>query len=162
MADFNRRFAVQPAVATDAHVPYRGATEALQRILSVQEERRLSKNLSCQYEKQHLQIKTESVGLSLRGAKVTVHSHTDGRMELLWQGRALAFEKSVKLPMQEVPIDGKDVNARVDSALKKRACSIPSKNHPWKRVNDGAFDNTPVTAQFKQPKGSIIAEAGAT
>jgi transposase len=162
MADFNRRFAVQPAVATDAHVPYQGATEALQRILSVQEERCLSKNLSCQYEKQHLQIKTAGIGLSLRGAKVTIHRHTDGRMELLWQGRALAFEKSVKLPMQEAPNDGKDVNARVDAALKKRVGTSPNKNHPWKRATEGAFDSNPVTAQFKQPKGTIIAAAGAT
>ena len=43
-------------------------------------------------------------GLSLRGAKVTVPSHTDGQMELLWQGRPLAFEKSVRLPVQEAPI----------------------------------------------------------
>lgn len=159
MADFNRRFAVTPTQSGDAHGLYQGKPHALRRILSLHEERILSKNLSCQHQNKLLQVKTQGQGLSLRGAKVVVHSHSDGSMELLWQGRALAFEKSVKPPKQHAAVDGKEVNARVDLALKKRAGTVPAKNHPWKKVIDGAFDATPVIAQFQQPKGCMLAEA---
>jgi hypothetical protein len=162
MADFNRRFAVTPTQSSDAHVVYQGKENTLRRILSVQDERILSKNLSCQHEKKLLQVKTEGHGLSLRGAKVVVHSHSDGSMELLWRGRALAFETFVKPPVQHAPVDGKGINARVDCALKKRAGTVPAKNHPWKKAADGAFDATPVIAQFPQPKGHMFAQTEPT
>ena len=156
MADFNRRFAVTPTQSSDAHVVYQGKENMLRRILSVQDERILSKNLSCGHEKKLLQVKTAGQGLSLRGAKVVVHSHSDGSMELLWQGRALAFETFVKPPVQHAPVDGKGINARVDCAL--RAGTVPAKNHPWKKAADGAFDATPVIAQFPQPEGHMFAQ----
>ncbi|MFD2273105.1 ISNCY family transposase [Undibacterium arcticum] len=131
MTDFNRRFAVKPARQDDAHVAYRGKTADLCRILSVQAERCLSKNLSCQYESELLQVQTRSQGLSLRGAKVRVHCHHDGRMELLWHGRALAFEKVIKPQKQTAPIDGKAVNARMEWVLEKRGRTIPPPDHPF-------------------------------
>ena len=67
---FNRRFAVGAACAQDAHVPYLGKTDALRRILSIQEDRVLSKNLSCQYEGALLQVKIAGTGIGMRGATV--------------------------------------------------------------------------------------------
>lgn len=151
MANFNRRFAVKPTQSSDAHVLYQGKTHTLRRILS--------KNLSCQHEKTLLQVKTEGQGLSLRGAKVVVHRHSDGSIELLWRGRALAFEQSVKPPKQHATVDAKEVNARVDWTLKKRAGTVPAKNHPWKKVRKGAFDATPVIAQFHHSKDPMCAQA---
>ena len=140
MADFNRRFAVQPAVATDAHVPYPGDTDTLQGILSVQDMRGLSKNLSCQYEKTTLQVKSEGHGLALRGAKVTVHRHSDGSMQLRWQGRILAFERvqkpsrQLKKTGQAAPIEGKELNARVDSIMEKRNSIVLATDYPCAAV----------------------------
>jgi len=125
MADFNRRFAVIPALEGDAHVPYLGKAQALERILSVQAPRCLSKNLSCQFERQLLQVKTQSQGLSLRGARIRVHCHHDGRMELVWQGRTLAFETSTKPIKQSATANAKEVNARVDWALEQRRDHAP-------------------------------------
>jgi hypothetical protein len=160
MHDFNRRFAVIPATADDAHVAYQGAGDALQRILSVQAERRLSKNLSCQYGGELLQVRTQSQGLSLRGAKVCVHRHTDGRTELSWQGRALAFDKSTKALKQQAPVDGKTVNARVDRALGKRGHGVPGPNHPWKKTAPGIFEQgAPVVALFPHPRSNLDAGA---
>ena len=160
MADFNRRFAVQPPLSGDAHVPYAGKGKNLQRILSVQEHRCLSKNLGCQFHNELLQVKTASQGLSLRGAKVTIHCHHDGRRELLWQGRALAFQTSVKPKRQMQPADGKEVNARVDLALTRRSVSIPPATHPWK-INAPRSGNKvpPVVALFAQPKGNMVIDA---
>lgn len=159
MADFNRRFAVAPAVSGDAHVAYQGKADDVKRILSVQVERRLSKNLSCQYEGDLLQVKTQSQGLSLRGAKVCVHCHQDGRMELLWQGRALAFEKTIKPQKQHAPVDGKEVNARVEFALAKRGHTIPAVDHPWRKAASGTLEKRPLTlAQFQHPTGNLHVE----
>lgn len=127
MADFNRRFAVQAAMPMDAHVPYHGDMDTLQGILSVQEVRNLSKNLSCQYDRTTLQIKGEENGLAMRGAKVTIHRHSDGRMSCRWQGRILGFERVQKPSkqhtkvVQSAPVEGKELNARVNAALTKRA-----------------------------------------
>lgn len=158
MTDFNRRFAVKAAVPQDAHVPYAGKGKNLQRILSVQVQRCLSKNLSCQFENVLLQVKTASQGLALRGARVTIHCHHDARMEMLWQGRPLAFHTSHK-PERQTPADGKAINARVDRALAKRCITIPPASHPWKihapRNND---KSPPVMATFAQPKGNLVIE----
>ena len=135
MADFNRRFAVEPAVSSDAHAPYQGDRESLQGILSVQQERSLSKNLSCQFEKVTLQVSSVEQGLALRGAKVTVHRHGDGRLELRWQGKILAFERRQKpsrqarKEAQSATVDGKELNARVNTVLTKRDLDVLAKKH---------------------------------
>lgn len=156
MTDFNRRFAVVPAASEEAHVAYLGNGDDLQRILSIHVERRLSKNLSCQYGGELLQVQTQSQGLSLRGAKVVVHCHHDQRMELLWQGRALAFERAIKPNKQTAPVDGKAVNARVEWALEKRGRTIPPGTHPWKINAPRLLDKTPpITALFEQPSSNL-------
>lgn len=143
MADFNRRFAIEAAVPEDAHVPYRGQRDDLQGILSIQEVRHLSKNLSCQFEKHTLQIKSEEPGLALRGAKVTIHRHSNGRLGVRWKTRILAFErvqkpiKQVKKAEQSAPIEGKELNAHVDAVMKKRAHRNPINDVSWVLMIDG-------------------------
>lgn len=137
MADFNRRFAVEAAVAEDAHVPYRGQRDDLQGILSIQEVRHLSKNLSCQFEKTTLQIQSEEPGLVLRGAKVTIHRHSNGGLGVRWKTRILTFErlqkpaKQFKKTEQSAPIEGKELNAHVDAVIKKRGHNKPINDIPW-------------------------------
>lgn len=159
MADFNRRFAVLPATSGNAHVPYQGKTDDLKRILSVQVERRLSKNLSCQYDGELLQVKTQSQGLSMRQTKVCVHCHHDGRIELSWQGRPLAFEKVIKPQKQQAPVDGKAVNARVALAIENHNRAIPAEDHPWRTTKSRAL-NTQLSppAQFKHSKDNLHVE----
>lgn len=135
MADFNRRFAVEPAVSVDAHAPYQGDMDSLQGILSVQQERSLSKNLSCQFEKETLQVTSIEQGLAMRGAKVTVHRHGDGRLELRWQGKILAFERRQRSSRQDkkveqsATVDGKELNTRVNTVLTKRDLNVLAKKH---------------------------------
>ena len=49
-ASFNRRFAVIPKDAVDAHTAYPGSADELTNILSIQIAKTLSKNLSFQHE----------------------------------------------------------------------------------------------------------------
>ena len=131
--DYNRRFAVQPKDPCDAHLAYPGTSAELARTLSVQVTKTLSKNLSCQHENQLLQVATTGTGLGLRGAKVTVHEHFDGRKELLWQKRKLSYSVMDK-PLRQAPAaDGKTVNARVDTAMARRSTGHkPAAKHPWR------------------------------
>jgi transposase len=159
MSDFNRRFAVAAASEDDAHVAYRGKSRALDRILSVQHERCLSKNLSCQFDGELLQVQTRSQGLSLRGARVSIHCHQDGSREMLWQGRVLPFKSTIKAQKQAPATDGKTVNGRVDAVMKRRGRSIPPADHPFKRNAPRMLDRTPpVIALFEQPKGNMSFE----
>ena len=145
----NRRFAVKPKAAPDAHLAYAGTAETLQRTLSVQVARTLSKNLSCQYENQLLQVETTGAGLGLRGAKVVVHEHFNGRKELLWKKRKLDYSVMDKPVRQTPAADGKAVNARVDKAISKRSSAHqPQADHPWKKK----LLNKPVLIP---PKGVI-------
>lgn len=133
IADYNQRFAVVPKDPSDAHLAYSGTPEELARTLSVQVTRTLSKNLSCQYENQLLQIETPGTGLGLRGAKVRVHEHFDGKKELLWQKRKLTYSVMDK-PLRQAPAaDSKSVNARVDKVMAR--CNTghkPAPDHPWR------------------------------
>ena len=142
IADYNRRFAVVPKNPSDAHLAYPGTSAELVRTLSVQVTRTLSKNLSCQYENQLLQIETTGTGLGLRGAKVTVHEHFDGRKELLWKKRQLAYTVMDK-PRRQTPVaDSKSVNARVDKAMVRcNAGHKPAPSHPWRNVPLGKLAN---------------------
>jgi len=132
---YNQRFSVTPKNSRDAHLPYSNTQEALTRILSIQQTRLLSKNLSCQYAGKLLQIKTTGAGLGLRGAKVTLHEHFDGRQELLWKKRKLAYSQTEKPVRQSNVADGKTVNARVDMAMAQRNSGHkhkPAPKHPWR------------------------------
>jgi transposase len=131
--DYNRRFTVTPKDASDAHLAYAGNPEALRRILSVQVTKTLSKNLSCQYENQLLQVATTGTGLGLRGAKVMLHEHFDGSKELLWKKRKLTYSVMDKPKRQPPVADGKNINARIDNAMARRNTGHkPAADHPWR------------------------------
>ncbi|MFM2407955.1 MAG: hypothetical protein RL358_697 [Pseudomonadota bacterium] len=127
--DYNRRFAVQPSVNTDAHLAFTGTATALAQHLCVQTRRTLPKNLSCQYENELMQVVTTGTGAGLRG--VTVHEYFDERPELRWQKRKLSFSVQSKPVRQAQIADGKTVNARGDKAVIRRNTGHPpAANHP--------------------------------
>ncbi len=76
---YNEKFAVEAASKLDAH---KDLTEDqkinLDRILSYQETRSLSKNLEFSYNNDIYQIKTRGIGYGLRYAKVKISHSTDG------------------------------------------------------------------------------------
>lgn len=148
IAGFNRRFGVAPADPRDAHLPYRGTRNDLARILSAQVTRTLSKSLSCQHKNQLMQIKVNGTGLGLRGAKIVLHEHFDGRKELLWRERNLAYTV-LDSPLRQAPAaDGKEVNTRVDKAVGQHNVGRkPPIDHPWRHKPFGkGLNNGPRVA----------------
>lgn len=145
---FNRRFAVMPSMPEDANVPYAGTDKALRRILSIHTTRRLSKNLSCQFEGLLYQVQTTGQGLGLRGAEVTIVTHPVTPTSILWQGRVLGHTCSTKAVKQHQAVDSKDLNHKVNQVLAKRPAQPIG--HPWKRRMATPHGTTPVQAAFPQ------------
>ncbi len=88
MADFNRRFAAAPREAEDAHRPVPHDAEEPDLILCEQATRKLSKNLTFQFERRECQLVGEGRGYRLRGAAVTVCKGFDGAVAVLPRAQA--------------------------------------------------------------------------
>lgn len=158
MRALNRRFAVTPALHSDAHVPYAGTAAALRRILSIHTPRRLSNNLSCQLDGLLYQVQPADRGLALRGADVTIVTNPGCATEVLWQKRVLPHTLSSKAVKQHEAVDGKGVNSRVEQALSRRTAPKPV-GHPWKKKMATAPGTTPLYAQFEHAKTHLVPAA---
>jgi transposase len=89
MADYNQRFAKPPAVAYDAHRPLR-PDDDLTRIFTLQETRRISRQLTVHY-KRDLYVLEDAVGTRrLRGATAVVSEAEDGSVTIRANDRVIA------------------------------------------------------------------------
>lgn len=144
---YNRRFAVKPAGVGDAHVPYVGEACALRRILSIHTPRRLSGNLSCQFNGLLYQVGGEGLDRTLRGTEVTIVTHPDSAPEIVWKERVLTYTCRSKPVKQQEAVDGKSVNGKVEKALARRTPPQPI-GHPWKQRMDTPRGAKPIRAEF--------------
>ncbi len=129
LADFNQRFAVPPRSQHDAHRPLT-RLENLAQILSWQEIRMVSKNLTFQFKKVVYQIQTKRPTYALRNAQVTVCEDATGQVTLLYKNKPLEFTIFHKQEHQAEIVDTKDV----DRALRAQYLSrIPAPDHPWRK-----------------------------
>lgn len=143
----NDKFAILPIDPIDAHMPYQQSPESPQQILSIQVTRAILKNLSCQVENQLLQITTTAGGLELRGAKIPVHTHFNGRLEIGWKHKSLKFTMIRTRTKQEQTVDSKDVNKRVDEAIERLSAT---QEHP--RQNRKEQPHIKLSTRSLKPK----------
>lgn len=127
--DFNRRFAVTPRSSHDAHRPLL-AKDDLEHILSHQETRTLTKNLTVQYEREIYQIQTQRPSYALRHATVLVCQTASGEIAILYHNQPLAFTLFQRQPRQGVEVTSKTIAAELNHPEKART---PAADHPWKR-----------------------------
>jgi transposase len=125
-ADFNRRFAVVPRSNHDAHRPVLG-TENLDLILTHQETRTLSKNLTVQANQVIYQIQSDRPGYALRNAQVTVCENAHGVVTILYKGQPLAYTIYQKAPRQAEVADSKTLDRQI------RTPKSPAPDHPWRQ-----------------------------
>lgn len=133
--NYNRRFAVMPKSPEDAHRPRHHTDTELALILSLHEQRTLSKNLTLQYHNRLFQVLNQGAGYRLRHTQVTVCERFDGAVTLLHQGKALDYTCWVKGDPPPLA-DDKEINAVVDEAKVKqshRQSWKPAPDHPWRR-----------------------------
>lgn len=126
--EYNKRFAVPPAQKEDAHRAVRIGTD-LKKVFTIRETRKLSKNLTFQYEGVLYQVDEPKLVNRLRNQKIEIRTTTTLEMLVTssW-GKALKFEvyQEPEKPIQRT-LDAKDLNRLWPSKRRK-----PSKYHPWK------------------------------
>lgn len=90
MADFNDRFAKPPRNDFDANRPLR-EDEDLDLIFTVREPRRVTQNLTLQYDKNMYLLTDTPATRSVMGEYVEVHEYPDGRIEVRANGASLPY-----------------------------------------------------------------------
>jgi hypothetical protein len=100
LPEWNQRFTVVPANATDAHRPL-GAEHHLPAILSSVEQRSISNDFTLQFRGQRYQIAKTSLQVGMRGEKIRVEARLDGSLAFRYQGQYVtAAVCSEALPQQ--------------------------------------------------------------
>lgn len=89
---YNKKFAVSPQDACDAHRDLIHAPEALNMVLSLHIPRKLSKNLETSYEGRIYQIQRPGGGYRYRHASVMMHEHMDGRVQISHGSEVLDYK----------------------------------------------------------------------
>lgn len=133
--DFNRRFARPPRSSHDAHRPLL-PNDNLEQILSHQETRTLTKNLTLQYDRATYQIQTQRPSYALHNAKVTVCQKATGEVTLLYQNKPLAFTIFQSQPRQAMEVTSKSIDAELHHPQKGHK---PAPNHPWRQSYKAAL-----------------------
>ena len=128
LEDFNRRFAVSPRSTHDAHRPLTRQDD-LARILTWQETRILSKNLTLQFRKVVYQIQTSRPTYALRNARVTVCLDAAETVTLLYRGKPLPYTIFHKQTHQAEIVSTKDLDRVLEAPPPRK----PAANHPWRR-----------------------------
>jgi len=144
IADYNRRFAVEPQNPADAHRPSLHSAEELDLILCLHHTRTLSKNLTFQFKNREYQLHGQVKGYRLRKATVTVCEAFDGSVTILHEGRSLPYRL---LAQGEPPIpldDEKSLHHTVTRAKAKQIANPaykPAPDHPWRKMNNAMVLN---------------------
>jgi transposase len=117
MVRHNRRFAVEPKSAEDAHKPWTEGIAAFDAALAEHQPRTLSKALTFSAGGAVHCIRTRDAGIALRGAKITVRHYLDGRMDVLFKDRVLAYTTVRKLSRASPIEDDKTIDSRLDEII---------------------------------------------
>lgn len=124
--DYNHRFAVAPRSNHNAHRPLL-KTDQLDLILTHQETRTLSKNLTIQFKHVIYQIQSKHPAYALRNAKVTVCENAKGEVTILYNNKPLSFTVYYQSPRQADVVDIKSLDRHIKSP------ASPAANHPWRQ-----------------------------
>lgn len=127
--DFNQRFGEEPRSSVDAHRPLT-PKEDLARILTWQETRCLSKNLTLQFYKTVYQIQTQRPSYALRNAQVLVCLNAQEQMTILYNGKSLPYSIYHHQAQQAEVVSAKQLD-QVFSA--KPLPHKPAPDHPWRK-----------------------------
>lgn len=127
IGDYNRRFAVKPASAADAHRKLKGYD--LDAILSYQETRVVQNDYTIRYDHVRYQIARDAVRPGLRKGTVTVQVRLDGTIRLWFRGQYLAF---TPVPTRAGPPAEAARPRRRGAPEATRQHYSPPPDHPWR------------------------------
>lgn len=122
---FNRKFAVAPREAGDAHRPITETSEELERIFSIHTERTVMNDFTIQYKNRFFQILPTTKRLVRRKEKVDVCEWKGGNVILSLRGGTLPSEE---LPERPVKVRMSKKAPRLNTPYK------PAADHPWRKT----------------------------
>jgi hypothetical protein len=125
--DFNARFAVQPRSALDAHRPML-VHHNLNQILTWQEPRLVSKNLTVQFKNVVYQIQTDRPAYAWHNAQVNICQDALGQVAILYKNIPLDYTIFHKQTRQAEVVTAKQVDHVLLNLSKAHK---PAPNHPW-------------------------------
>ena len=123
MDEFNDRFADEPRSSVDAHRKLT-AKDNLAQILTWQELRVISKNLTVQFENVVYQIQTDRPTYALRKAVITISIDIQQNISLLYKGKSLPYNVFHKQTQQSEVVLAKNINKAIPHK--------PAPEHPWR------------------------------
>ena len=134
--EYNKKYGKQPSNPVDA---YRSLNQkgSLKYILSIKEERKVSKNLEVQYKNQTYQLQPPStIQKSLKNANVLVVTTLERELAFEYQGTIIKYKcyRDLEYKDPKISIDKLLNNWKYGRGKKTK----PSKHHLWKR---GAISN---------------------
>lgn len=133
LTGYNQRFGKPPQIDIDVHRPVRQQPADLDLILSRQHSRTVSKNLSIQFNNTVYQLIPGTRGHRLKHTRVVVCEHFDGHIDILAAGKPVPYEVYARGQPLPPVVDEKQLNARVDAAVQRKArSSTPKADHPWR------------------------------
>jgi transposase len=139
IADYNRRFAVEPIESFDRHRPL-DETEDLDFLFSVHDFRTISKTLQVHYDGKVYQIKSKRPVYIFQNKEVLITQDSDGEITAWLDGNALELEEIEKRPKQSQITASAAPNAKPEP---------PAYNHPWrtygKKLNGKPVLTTMIT-----------------
>lgn len=125
----NAKFAVAPRDAKDLHTAVEDM-ECLKYIFTIQEQRKVSKNITVQYKNKIYAIQVPGKGYRLRQAKVTVCEAQSGEITLLHNNKSLSYIVYDKNQHYSDTVSAKELPTK----MKKVSNYKPGNNHPWKKA----------------------------
>ena len=125
MEDHNRRYAVEPAEEENGH---RRCKENLREILAIKEQRKVTKDLSIQYQNAHYLLETKSPN-RLKNKMVDVIQMGEEGVKIEWEGSEVKYHlwKEKKDDRPKI-IGSKELEGKWSAPRGRK----PAKNHPWK------------------------------
>lgn len=140
IVDFNQRFSVPARSQHDAHRPLT-PLDNLAQILTWQEARVISKNLTIQFKKVVYQIQTDRPSYALRNAQVTVCEDAAGLITIVYKIKPLKFTVFHKQEHQAEIVDTKNLDRILENQIESRK---PAPDHPWRKFVISNHKNTPA------------------
>jgi len=124
---YNQRFAKKPSSSINAHLRLTTQEQAyLPFILSLHFERKISKNLSIQFENKTYQLKLPHRRNRLQHKVITVIKSSQGVISLCYKGETLPYEVYDKGYQVPTILDSKELNPYLDS--KKKSLINPDRS----------------------------------
>ena len=113
------KFSVVPKSNEPAHRKVTESKEELERIFSIQEERKITKDLEISYYNTIYQIKPESSTLAMKHQKVMVCTKLNGEVELIYKKKSLQYTILRKQEKQVKTVGSKNLNSELDKTKRE-------------------------------------------